>query len=175
MYYADNESGFKLTLIFQDDDVMMVSINAPIEDENTATDNANTEAPQDEGSTTNEPEPTGDSKGSTPPSSSSEKSDGDSNKTDTEKPQPGTGIDPDFKAAMDSYEAFFDEYVAFMKKYESSTDTVAMLNDFTTYMTRYSEMMAKMDAIDEDSLNTAELAYYTEVQTRILNKLTEVS
>ena len=32
----------------------------------------------------------------------------------------GSSMSADFKAAMDSYEAFFDEYIAFMKKYEET-------------------------------------------------------
>lgn len=96
-----------------------------------------------------------------------EESEGDSGSTSTE-------VDPDFKATMDSYEAFFDEYVEFMKKYEKSDDTSGMMADYADYMMKYSDFMAKMDEIDEDSLSSADLLYYNEVNARILKKLSEV-
>ena len=84
-------------------------------------------------------------------------------------------VTPEFKAAMDSYEEFFDEYVGFMKKYQESDDPTSMMVDFADYMTKYSDVMTKLDEIDEDSLSAADLAYYTEVNARILKKLSEVS
>lgn len=85
------------------------------------------------------------------------------------------GIRPEFKEAMDSYEAFFDEYVAFMEKYAESDDTTSLLADYSNYMSQYAEVMKKMDAIDEDELSTAEAAYYLEVSTRITQKLATVA
>ena len=76
---------------------------------------------------------------------------------------------------MDSYEEFFDDYIAFMKKYSESSDTSAMLSDYTAYMQKYSEVMEKLDAVDEDELNSAELAYYTKVISSITQKLSEAS
>lgn len=80
-------------------------------------------------------------------------------------------IRPEFKEAMDSYEAFFDEYSAFMKKYQSSSNSFEMLADYMDYLTRYTETMEKLDAIGESDLSTEELAYYTEVTARISTKL----
>ena len=73
---------------------------------------------------------------------------------------------------MDSYEAFFDEYIAFMDKYEESTDyTPEMLDDFNTYMERYTDMTAKMNEVDTGALSPADLAYYHEVNARVYEKL----
>lgn len=84
-------------------------------------------------------------------------------------------VTPSFKEYMDSYEAFFDEYVAFMKKYEESTEyTPEMLNDFNAYMERYTDMTAKMNEVDKDTLSLADLAYYNEVNARIYEKLYEL-
>ena len=95
---------------------------------------------------------------------------------ETEPDEPADSVvTPEFKAAMDSYEEFFDEYVEFMKKYQESEDSVSMMSDFADYMTRYSEFMTKLDEIDEESLSDADLIYYTEVNARILKKLSEVS
>ncbi|MCI6820445.1 MAG: zinc ribbon domain-containing protein [Clostridiales bacterium] len=92
-----------------------------------------------------------------------------------EKKSSSSGVDPDFKATMDSYEEFFDDYIAFMKKYSESSDTSAMLSDYTAYMQKYSEVMSKLDAIDEDELNADERAYYTKVMSRITKKLSEAN
>ena len=96
---------------------------------------------------------------------------------DTAKQEvPETDISPDFKAAMDSYEAFFDEYVAFMKKYAKSNGTdMNLLNDYTTYMSKYADTMTKFEALKEADMSTAEAAYYIEVQSRITKKLLEVA
>lgn len=81
-------------------------------------------------------------------------------------------VTPSFKEYMDSYEAFFDEYIAFMDKYEESTDyTPEMLDDFNTYMERYTDMTAKMNEVDTDALSPADLAYYNEVNARVYEKL----
>lgn len=85
-------------------------------------------------------------------------------------------IDAEFKAAMDSYEAFFDEYVAFMKKYSQSNGTdMSLLNDYTAYMSKYADTMTKFEALKEADLSVAETSYYIEVQSRITKKLLEVT
>ncbi len=83
------------------------------------------------------------------------------------------GIDPEFKAAMDSYEAFFDEYIDFMKKYESASDDelIEMMAEYNRYLSQYIETTEKIEAIDEDELTSEELQYYLEVTTRINGKL----
>ena len=84
-------------------------------------------------------------------------------------------IDPDFKAAMDSYEAFFDEYVAIMKKYKANPADLSILTDYATYMGQYADMMQKFEAWENEDLNTAELTYYIDVQARITKKLLEIA
>lgn len=85
------------------------------------------------------------------------------------------GMRAEFKTAMDGYEAFFDEYCAFMKKYQTSGDSLDMLNEYMHFMSQYTETMEKLDDIGDEELNDAELAYYTQVMTRINQKLLEVS
>lgn len=75
---------------------------------------------------------------------------------------------------MDSYEDFFDEYIEFMKKYENSDDVAGMLNDYADYMTKYADYMQKLNDVDTDNLLTADAAYYTKVQARIVKKLAEI-
>lgn len=83
-------------------------------------------------------------------------------------------VTPEFKQMMDSYEAFFDEYVAFMKKYENSDDVAGMMTDYANYMKKYADYMEKLNAVDTQTLSTADAAYYLEVQARIMKKLSEI-
>ena len=50
-----------------------------------------------------------------------------------------------------------------------------MMGDLADYMGKYSDMMAKLDAIDSKSLFDADAAYYTEVSAREMKKLAEVA
>ena len=80
-------------------------------------------------------------------------------------------VSADFKEMMDEYEDFMDEYIAFMEKYEDSSDTASMMKDYTKFMSKYSEYMEKIDAVDEDELSDADLAYYLKVTSRVSEKL----
>ena len=147
-YYADNVDGYHLSLKYEGNNIMFIRI---------------------------------------------EKSDDklqETNPTDTSKSTEGTtgldennnekisadGISPEFKEAMDSYEAFFDEYVAFMKKYNnaSSEDVLGMISDYNDYLRQCTETMEKIEAIDEDELSAEEALYLSEVSLRISQKLAEV-
>jgi len=39
------------------------------------------------------------------------------------------------------------------KKYQESDDTTSMLTDYMDYMTRYAEMMEKLEAVDQKELS----------------------
>lgn len=93
----------------------------------------------------------------------------------TEDKKDDNAIDPEFKAAMDSYEEFFDEYVAFMKKYKANPTDLSLLTDYANYMSQYADMMQKFEKWENEDLNTAEAAYYVDVQARITKKLLEVA
>ena len=85
-------------------------------------------------------------------------------------------IDPDFKEAMDSYEEFIDEYVEFMKKYMASDGTdLSIISDYANYMKKYAEFADDFKNWETEDLNTAETAYYIEVQARVTQKLLEIS
>lgn len=93
----------------------------------------------------------------------------------TEEKKDSNSIDPEFKAAMDSYEKFFDEYVAIMKKYKTNPTDMSILSDYAKYMGQYADMMQKFEKWENEDLNTAEAAYYVDVQARITKKLLEVA
>ncbi|MDO4442346.1 MAG: hypothetical protein Q4B69_00505 [Slackia sp.] len=81
-----------------------------------------------------------------------------------------SAVTPEFKNAMDSYEAFFDEYVSFMEKYKGSDDPAALMADYSTYMQKYTETMSALGEIDESTLSEADALYYAEVSGRIATK-----
>ena len=91
-------------------------------------------------------------------------------KTDTNN----NGLRPNFKKAMDDYEAFMNEYVKFMKKYSANPSDTSLLKDYTNYMTKYSKAVESFEKWDEEDMNAAETKYYLEVQTRVNKKLSEV-
>lgn len=93
----------------------------------------------------------------------------------TEEKKDNSSIDPEFKAAMDSYEEFFDEYVSIMKKYKANPTDMSILSDYAKYMGQYADMMQKFEKWENEDLNTAEAAYYVDVQARITKKLLEVA
>lgn len=82
---------------------------------------------------------------------------------------------PEFKEAMDSYEAFFDEYVEVMKAYQEEPTNTELMMRMSDLMAQEADMLAKFDAWEnDDSMTTAETAYYLEVHSRIYAKLAEV-
>ena len=86
------------------------------------------------------------------------------------------GMRPEFKKAMDSYEAFIDEYCAFMTKYDSNEGSaLTMAIDYAKYIAKYAEMAHDFDAWEDDDLNDTELSYYIQVQSRVLQKLAAVA
>ena len=95
--------------------------------------------------------------------------------TKAEKSSDSGKVSPDFKEMMDEYEDFFDEYIAFMEKYENSSDTASMMTDYAKFMGEYSEYMEKIEAVDQDELSDADLAYYLKVTSRVNEKLADAS
>lgn len=94
----------------------------------------------------------------------------------TPEPEPAlpeSAIRPEVKEFLDSYEAFMDEYVAFMQSYMSGdlNTMMSMLGSYYDFLERYDDFTDTIDAIDEDELTTAELAYYLDVTARVSKKL----
>lgn len=72
-------------------------------------------------------------------------------------------IHQSFKDALDKYEAYFDEYIDATK----NNDTIKL----AAVMGKYAETLAALEKLEDEDMNEAEAAYYTEVHTRILKKL----
>lgn len=84
-------------------------------------------------------------------------------------------INPDFKAAMDSYEKFMDEYVAFMKNYTENPTDLGLLADYADFMSKYADFVEDFEKWEDEDMNAAETAYYIDVQARVSKKLLEIT
>ena len=86
-----------------------------------------------------------------------------------------SGLDPDFKAAMDSYETFMDDYVEFMKKYQANPTSLSLIAQYATMMKDYAKVTSDFEKWDDEDLNDDELDYYIAVMNRVNKKLLEVA
>lgn len=50
-----------------------------------------------------------------------------------------------------------------------------MLIEYSDFVTKYADYVSKIEAIDEDELSAADLAYYIEVTARVTEKLSKIS
>ncbi len=151
-YNAKDENGNKLSLSYQGNNVMVIQIRKP--DETEANESETEQESEHPSVTEEEIEP-------------KEKSSDNAELID--------GMRPEFKQAMDSYEEFMNEYCEFMEKYAESGGTdVGLLADYASYVSKYANMVEDFEAWDDGEMNTAETAYYVDVQTRISKKLLEV-
>ena len=90
----------------------------------------------------------------------------------SQEPTPArTGVTPEFKEAMDKYEAFFDEYAAFMQAIDENPGNLGLLLQYSVMLERYAETMEALDAIGEEELSDADSMYYLQTMTRIEAKL----
>lgn len=163
-YTALNSDGFQLTLRYLGYNKISIALTAP---EDSAENSAATSLEE-----TAAPKPIEESK----PSETTQSTEATK---PTEEPQPTTplvnGMRPEFKEAMDAYEAFFEEYCDFMKKYSESDGTdISLLLEYTEYMRKYDEMILAFDAWNDEGMNEAESAYYLQVQIRVNNMLLEL-
>jgi hypothetical protein len=85
------------------------------------------------------------------------------------------GMRPEFKDAMDSYEAFYDEYCDLMQKYSENPSDLKLLAEYADMMTKAADMSEKFEDWEDDELNNAELKYYLDVNNRVMQKLLEVA
>ena len=147
-YYADNSEGWHISLRYEGNNIMTIDIDAPSEDDNKDT------------TPTTQPSTEPSSEATTPA---------------TEDKKDNNAIDPEFKAAMDSYEEFMDEYVAFMKKYKANPSDLSLLTDYANYMSKYADFVEDFEKWENEEMNAAETAYYIDVQARVSKKLLEAA
>lgn len=81
-------------------------------------------------------------------------------------------VTPELKEEMDAYEEFYDKYIELMGKYLSGKGNyMQMLEDYTKMMEDVLEWDAKIEAVDESKLNSADDAYYLFITERVMEKL----
>lgn len=78
----------------------------------------------------------------------------------TTEPSAAAGLRPEFKEAMDSYEAFYTEYCDLLKKYMSNPSDLSILSKYMSLMGKLSDMDEKFEAWESEDLNSEELKYY---------------
>lgn len=155
-FVAENESGYSVIIEWYDDDnTMSISIDAPVETQPNGSESSGGDTSDSATDPALQPD--------TQPQPQEQSS-----------PDPAPAPQDDFKAAMDSYETFFDKYVEFMNTYQNDGQPVSMLADYLDMMQQYSDTMAKLDAIDENTLTPEQNQYYLEVLGRITQKLASV-
>ena len=146
-----NADGYKVSIYYKGHNVMEINITAP--DKSTET------KPE-----TTTPTPTETKPETTTPSNNNSSSSSSNN----------GGIRQDFKNAMDSYEAYMNEYIEFMKKYQANPTDVSLMGQYATVMKKYADQVDAFEKWESEDLNTAEMNYYIDVQTRVNKKLLEV-
>jgi hypothetical protein len=151
-FSALNESGWYVYIMYEGNHVMSISIDPPEEEEKEEKENE-TVVKED---------------------TSKQETTTETTEKETEKTN-DSGLDPDFKAAMDSYEAFMDEYVSFMKKYNENPSDLSLLSDYANYMSKYADFVEDFDAWQDEDMNAQETAYYIDVQARVSKKLLEAA
>lgn len=80
------------------------------------------------------------------------------------------GIRPEFQKAMDEYIEFFEEYCEFMETYAESDNAIAMLGEYTDYMTQYAKTMDALNKVQGGDLTKEEEKLYLDTMNTI-NKM----
>ncbi len=91
------------------------------------------------------------------------------------KPASASGVDPDLKAFLDSYEAFIDDYVVIMQKYQANPSDLSILTDYASMLEKYSTFEETLNQYDSSTMSAADSAYYLEVTTRCYQKMLAVA
>ena len=85
------------------------------------------------------------------------------------------GMRPEFKEAMDAYEAFYKEYSELLKKYTENPTDFSILGKYANMLTKADEVDKAFQKWDESDLNSEELKYYLDVNNRVMKMLVDVA
>lgn len=85
------------------------------------------------------------------------------------------GMRPEFKEAMDAYEAFYKEYCELLKKYTANPTDFSILGQYANMLTKADEVDKAFKKWDESDLNSEELKYYLDVNNRVLKMMVDVA
>ncbi|MDO4647105.1 MAG: zinc-ribbon domain-containing protein [Eubacteriales bacterium] len=172
-YRADNPAGYHLSLKYQGFSTMKITLEAPSKMTATPEPENSSDTAVTDSSETSSAETT-----DTDPSTESEESKSESGNGDSaENSAQPTTVDPELKEFLDSYETVMNSYCDFMEKYDTASETeqLSMSIDYLRLTGEYADMLGKMDAYDTSTMSAADLAYYTEVTTRVNARLLQVA
>lgn len=62
-----------------------------------------------------------------------------------------------------------------MKKYKENPTDLGLLTEYADFLTKYTDAMKKMSALNDGSLNEEEWKYYLQVTNRINEKLLDAA
>lgn len=60
---------------------------------------------------------------------------------------------PEFKVAMDSYEAFYDEYCDIMRRYTENPSDMELFTNYANMLTKAAEMSEKFEAWEDNEIS----------------------
>lgn len=83
-------------------------------------------------------------------------------------------VRPEVKDALDAYEAYMNEYCDFMKNYNAAEDQASLMLGYFAILEKYSLAADKLSELDDIELTEAEAAYYLEVTTRVLARMSTI-
>lgn len=162
-YSASNAEGYKLSLRYIGFNTMEVSIEVPEE-------TMQIESNDDKSGTENNEDSSTDNNTGNDNVGTDETTETKDNNTELVD-----GMRPEFKEAMDSYEAFYVEYCDFMKKYAENPTDLGLLAEYSDMVEELAEMDNKFAAWDDGTMNNAELQYYAVVNGRVTKMLLEIA
>lgn len=90
------------------------------------------------------------------------------------EPDAPSGIRPEFREAMDSYEAFYDEYCDLLAQYSKNPTDLSLLSKYSAMLGKAEEMDKKFEAWDEGEMSNEELKYYLDVMNRVQKRMVDM-
>lgn len=148
-YSAENDEGYEVRISKEGFNIVEISITKP--SKQNASTNITSSTTTTESSTNTE--------------SSKEES----------KTTNSTGIRPDFKNAMDSYEKFMNQYCDFMIKYNKNPSDITLIKDYAKMVSDYDKYTKDFENWKSEDLNDEEMKYYLDVQNRVSKKLVDAT
>ena len=97
-----------------------------------------------------------------------------SDSEETDEAVETSGVPPELKEYLDSYEAYVDEYVEFMKKYYKNPSDLSLLTNYAGMLQKMSEFDDKLEKYDTDEMSKEDYNYYMEVTLRCSQKMLNV-
>ena len=84
-------------------------------------------------------------------------------------------IRPEFKEAMDAYEAFYIEYCEFFTEYSKNPTSIKLLAKYGEFLVKIKEMDDAFMKWEDSDMTDAELKYYLNVQNRVAKMLIDIA